>query len=221
MTLAMPKPSPASAPDFAPRIRRVLAALAPSLPTAEPQIQQLGRYLQLVHEWNGRMDLTAARTHDELVDLFIADAARLADVCAPHLAADARWVDVGSGAGAPGLPLKLLLPELQLTLVEPLSKRVAFLRTVVGTLGLSGVSVRRARVEACGDAEFEVALSRATLKPEAWLGEGGRIAKHQVWVLLAKDAAPTTDGWQREADVNYQWPLTHAERRLLSYRPKG
>ena len=93
--------------------------------------QQLAVYCDLVVAWNQRVDLTAARSADELVDLLLADALAIASAL-PTVAGE-RWLDVGSGVGAPGIPLALLLP-LNMTLIEPREKRVAFLRTAVGSL---------------------------------------------------------------------------------------
>lgn len=209
-------PTQAESSGFRERIARVLQALADggiagagSLATPLA-LERLSQYLTLVDTWNARQDLTAARNTDELVDLFVADAAVLA-------AADPRangWVDVGSGAGAPGLPLAILRPELRLTLVEPRTKRVAFLRTVVGTLDLA-VEVRRSRSEELPAASFDVAVARATLQPEEWLPEGGRLAREAVWLLLAQAEPPTHPGWRADIDIVYRWPLTGAERRAV------
>jgi 16S rRNA (guanine527-N7)-methyltransferase len=169
--------------------------------------------LEILLRWNRRMDLTAARTPDQLVDLFVADAVVLAKLAnAPQ-----RWVDVGSGAGAPALALAILRPDLDLTLVEPKQKRVAFLRSAVGQLGLDNVQVRRARSSELWDEDFDVACSRATLEPAQWLAEGARFAS-SVWVLLARAEAPTRGGWRVEESCDYEWPLTHARRRALLFK---
>lgn len=131
-------------------------------------------------------------------------------------AAAGKWVDVGSGAGAPGIGLHLLL-EQPFTLVEPKAKRVAFLRTVIGQLGLTDVEVRRARSDDLETGGWETAISRATLAPDSWLAEGTRVASKRVWVLLAKHAAPESAEWSVEADSAYALPLTKAERRAVCY----
>ena len=196
-----------------PLCERALGALGASVPDGFPHATS--RLLDLVCEWNARIDLTAARSAEELVDLFIADAAVIArEASAPD---GERWVDVGSGAGAPAIPLALLLPGLGLTLVEPRDKRVAFLRSALGVLGRGDVGVRRGRSQDVPAGEHQVALSRATLSPDEWLAEGARLATRAVWVLLARGEAPTLAGWRAEADVTYAWPLTGAERRALRY----
>jgi 16S rRNA (guanine527-N7)-methyltransferase len=180
-------------------------------------LRALAGWVSLVKAWNARIDLTAAGSDDELCDLMLADAALLA----PRLPHGAPVVDVGSGAGAPGLGIALLRPDLRLTLVEPLQKRVAFLRTAVGLLLPPGErpEVVRARGEdLTRGLPFAVALSRATLGPLAWLALGSRLAPlGDVWVLLAREAPPAVAGRAVAEDLRYAWPLTGAERRAVRY----
>ena len=194
-----------------------LARAASSLATG-PGAVALGTWLDLLATWNARVDLTAARSPDELVDLMVADALALAG----RIPAGARVIDVGAGAGAPGLALAILRPDLAVTLVEPLAKRAAFLRTVVGTLRLSRVAfdVRRGEDVAAGKAgEWDVALARATLAPAAWLRLAGDLVRvgGSAWVFLAKEPEPIDARFTLAEDVAYTWPLTHAPRRLVRY----
>src|SRR5688572_10221998 len=106
---------------------RILSLLGASPRATESVVQRLATFLDLVVTWNEKLDLTAARDADQLCDLFLADAAIIAG--AHRGTAGEHWVDVGSGAGAPGLALALLLDQSRWTLVEPQQKRVAFLRT--------------------------------------------------------------------------------------------
>lgn len=179
---------------------------------ARPAVQG---WLDLLREWNKRMDLTAARDDDELFDLMIADAIALA----PKVADKARVVDVGCGAGAPGLALALVRPDLAVTLVEPLSKRVAFLRTVLGTLGRTDIVLVKEKGEATAERSangWDVAISRATLAPAQWIPLGLRLAP-VAWAMLAKDDAPAVEGARITDDIAYRWPLTDASRRLVRY----
>lgn len=173
-------------------------------------------FLALVERWGARMDLTAARSRAELVDIYLADALLLHALEPERQAA---WVDVGSGGGAPGLSLALLRPSQPMTLVEPRQKRVAFLRSAVGELGLGAVSVRRSRSDELADACASIAVARATLPPAEWLHEGARLATGGVWVLLARSEAPALAGWHATVDQAYRWPLTGAERRAVRYAP--
>lgn len=201
---------------WAPHLSRVLAGLASFTPPP-PTFEALAcRLLDLTVGWNEKMDLTAAKTPEELVDLTFADAVALFGHGA--LRANETWLDVGSGSGAPGFPLALLEPRLRVTLLEPMQKRVAFLRTLVGTLG-AGVLVSRGRVEDAASASTDVAISRATLPPAQWLREGARLARREVWVLLARETPPEYAGWSVSADVAFEWPLTGRRRRLVAFRP--
>jgi 16S rRNA (guanine527-N7)-methyltransferase len=205
---------PAKTGTLGPRIEQAAAAFGATLD--ERTREDIAVWLQLLQQWNARIDLTAARSDDELVDLMLADAFFLA----PRLPADARVVDVGTGPGAPGLALALLRPDLRVTLVEPLGKRAAFLRTVIGQVERAGVAIERVRGEALeGRRAWDVALSRATLGPKAWLDLAVTLAcpGGSAWILLAKDEAPAHPRAAVEEDLAYTWPLTAASRRAVRY----
>ncbi|MFO0617461.1 MAG: RsmG family class I SAM-dependent methyltransferase [Polyangiaceae bacterium] len=190
------------------RVERVATALGGDVPGAA--LDRVVAWCAMVKETNARIDLTAARSDDELVDLLVADAV----VLAGRVAKGVTVVDVGSGAGAPGLPLALLRQDLEVTLVEPLDKRVSFLRSAIGraAAGARLPRVVRGRGESLvGKGTFGVAISRATLPPDEWLALGSRLAA-DVWVLLA--TTPLTTGEPVEA-VDYVWPLTGVARRAV------
>ena len=199
-----------------PLLERLLGAFPAQEAVPEGFLERAARYLDLVVGWNARMDLTAAKSAEELVDLSFADAAAI--FACGALAEPARWLDVGSGAGAPGLPISLFAPHLEMTLLEPMQKRVAFLRTAIGTLG-TRVNVVRGRVEELPDRTASVAISRATLAPDDWLAAGARVATDEVWVLLAREAPPRHAGWEARRDLSFEWPLTRKARRAAAFRP--
>ncbi len=196
-------------------VARLARALAFDL--SDPARVALDTWLDRLEEWNARIDLTAARSPEELVDLMLADALVLAARLPPR----SRVVDVGSGAGAPGLPLALVRPDLAVTLVEPLQKRVSFLRTVVGALGRTDITLRHARGETlAASAPFDVALSRATLPPPEWLALAADLVAGggQAWALLAGDTPPSHPRATLVTDHAYAWPLTGVRRRALCFR---
>src|SRR5262249_13196661 len=113
---------------------------------------------------------------------------------ARRLDGPARVVDVGSGGGLPALPLALLRPGLDLVLCEPIAKKVSFLRTAVRALELGErvqVEQRRAEELVAGPQRFDVAMSRATFEPEAWLALGRQlvIPGGRVFVLTVPGSA--------------------------------
>jgi 16S rRNA (guanine527-N7)-methyltransferase len=157
-----------------------LAAPARELGVAieAPAVKLLARYADLVLDWGARINLTSARTPERLADEHLADALALL----PHLPARAfRFVDVGSGAGLPGLVLALLRPGASGVLLEPTRKKHAFLAHALRELGLAG------RVEACAErleahahemaGSYDAAISRATWRADLWLERGRALPK--------------------------------------------
>lgn len=188
---------------------------------AEGARDALIAWIEGIVDWNARIDLTAARSDDELVDLMVADAL----VLAQRVPRGARFVDVGSGAGAPGLALAIVRPDLEAVLVEPLDKRVTFLRRTIGTIAShlgSRVTVVRGRGEllVSQGRTFDAAISRATLPPPEWLALGARLAPEgEVWLLLAQAETPSIQGFRVADEVPYEWPLTGVSRRALRFVP--
>jgi len=201
----MVRPPPLRFSDVRPALDRRPPPLSP----------HVARWLELLCEWNERIDLTAARTGGELVDLMLADAAALS----PHLPSGARVVDVGTGAGAPGLALALMRPDLAVTLCEPLAKRASFLRTVIGSVGRTDVVLLAKRGEELAHGAWDEAMARATLPPQEWLALGAKLVKPGggVWVLLATGEAPERAGATVTLDERYVWPETNVTRRAVRY----
>ena len=174
--------------------------------------QQLVTWLDLVVAWSERVDLTAARDDETLADLLLADAALLAST-----QLTGSVIDVGSGVGAPAIPLAILSPALTLTMVEPRERRAAFLRTSCGSLERPDIGLLRKRSMEVEAGVADVAISRATLPPPLWLREGARLARHTVWVLLGQDEPPTLPSWHADLDLSYEWPLTGGRRRAVRF----
>ncbi|MDR0406455.1 MAG: 16S rRNA (guanine(527)-N(7))-methyltransferase RsmG [Clostridiales bacterium] len=123
--------------------------------------EKFSAYMALLLEWNTKINLTAITEPSEIVTKHFHDSL----MCADSIPRGANCVDVGTGAGFPGIPLKIERQDISLTLMDALGKRVSFLREVNARLSL-GVSCVRIRAEDAGkDAQyrekFDVALSRA------------------------------------------------------------
>lgn len=138
-------------------------AAAWGLPLTDEQIGQFASYADELRHWNAHTNLTRICEPEAIVVRHFLDAL----ACAQHWGATPHSLaDLGSGAGFPGLPLKLLHPALRLTLVESVGKKAAFLRHIVVHLGLSDVQVLQARAEAVGRDEahraaYDVVTARA------------------------------------------------------------
>ena len=121
------------------------------------QRQQLLAYLQLLHKWNAAYNLTAVRDPAQMVTRHLLDSLAVA----PHLPAG-NAIDVGTGAGLPGVPLAILFPQRQFALLDSNGKKTRFLFQVKTALSLDNMQVHHQRVESFQPSgSYDVVLSRA------------------------------------------------------------
>ncbi len=138
--------------------------LRQSLPLDETALRRFRRYYELLTEWNAVMNLTAISGEEDTARLHFLDCAALGELVEPG---GKRVIDVGTGAGFPGMVLKILRPETELTLLDSLDKRLRFLSTVCGELGFADVQCLHARAEEAPPElrqSFDVACSRAVAR---------------------------------------------------------
>lgn len=143
-------------------IRGVLQERCPFL--TEKQLEQFETYYKMLIQANAVMNLTAITEEDEVAVKHFEDSLTVLPLLDRFHAA--TCADIGTGAGFPGIPLKIARPELSVTLIDSLEKRVGFLHTVIEALGLSGITAIHARAEDAGREEalrsrFDVAVARA------------------------------------------------------------
>ena len=136
----------------------------------ELNAQQLARYQQYYERLvavNEHMNLTAITERDEVYLKHFYDSLTLAWAYPELQTEELNMIDVGAGAGFPSLPLKIAFPQLQITIIDALNKRINFLRDLVKELGLEGVTVEHARAEEFGNKtapareQYDVATARA------------------------------------------------------------
>ncbi|MFN8513164.1 MAG: 16S rRNA (guanine(527)-N(7))-methyltransferase RsmG [Chloroflexia bacterium] len=148
-------------------------AAALGLPLDDDQIEQFRRYGESLLATNEQMNLTAITDPSQVEILHFLDALTLLPAirawCTAHNIVDPTLIDVGSGAGVPGIPLKIALPALRVTLLDATGKRVAFLQRVVEELGLRGIGAYQGRAEEVGrDREwreqFDLVTARAVAR---------------------------------------------------------
>jgi len=160
-------------------------------------LQRLAHYAELLERWSERHNLVRYSSREELVRRHILDAL----AAAPLLVGSGRLLDVGSGAGLPGVPLLAVRPQWGGVLLEPRQKRWAFLRTVVRELGLEA-DVARSRFQDLGECpKFDLITVRAVGGHEAlleWargrLTEGGEVV---IWTTVDGQAAlEAVAGWR-------------------------
>lgn len=146
-------------PDF---VKQDLAALGLSLPTEA--MERMSEYLKLLLETNKHVNLTAIREEDAAWRRLIVDS--LTPLPYIDLPSGSRVIDIGTGAGLPGMPLAIALPEIHFSLVDSTGKKIAFLRSVVSALKLENVNLYSERAEDLGQAhehreQYDLAISRA------------------------------------------------------------
>src|SRR5438132_6191173 len=143
------------------------------------QVDLFIRYLDLLLVWNRKINLTAISEPSAILEKHFLDSLAIV----PFLSSVGRLIDVGSGAGFPGIPVAIAEPRLEVTLLEATAKKTAFLRAAIHALGLS-CKVVDERLESFAsrhEGPFDYAVARATFPPREWLKrasgllqEGGR-----------------------------------------------
>jgi 16S rRNA (guanine527-N7)-methyltransferase len=165
--------------------------------TGGQALQRLVRFAQLVERWSERHNLVRFASREDLVRRHILEAL----AAAPLLTGSGRLLDVGSGAGLPGVPLLVVRPRWRGVLLEPRQKRWAFLRTVVRELGLDA-EVVRARFQDLGEGpRFDLITARAVGDHETLLGwargrltEAGEVV---IWTTVDGQAElAAVAGWR-------------------------
>ena len=160
---------------------RPSAALSPS------QLRLISIYIDLLLRWNDRVNLTAIREPEEIVTRHFGESIFAARQLFPQPEVEAGMaahvIDVGSGAGFPGLPTKIWVPHIRLTLIEANQKKATFLREVVRHLGLANADVLAARANTYRETPGDVVMFRAVeqfdsilLDCSGLVGPGGSLA---------------------------------------------
>lgn len=215
--MAGPEDAPSAHPD--PRgeagwTRKALNALGISPVSAG--YAWVPRLLDLLEKWNAAVRLVGQRDRGEWPEQHILDA------LTPLLLVDPgardrprRVVDIGAGAGFPGLPLAVACPRWQLTLVEANQKKARFLRTAVAELGLLNVRVEAQRAEDCAAPIGDWVISRALAPPEVWLPLARPwVAPSGAVVAMLGREQPDDDALRR-LGAAHALELTRVERLVL------
>lgn len=133
---------------------------------SQDQIKMFDIFYQLLVEWNKKINLTAITDYEEVVQKHFLDSCLLLKECPKQSFEKKLIVDVGTGAGFPGIPLAILLPDTQFTLIDSLNKRIDFLSVVVKELDLKNIRLFHGRAEEFGKdknfrEQFDYCVSRA------------------------------------------------------------
>nr|WP_253895308.1 16S rRNA (guanine(527)-N(7))-methyltransferase RsmG [Corallococcus exercitus] len=192
-------------------------------PDVGPQLQRLMAELL---KWNAKVNLTAITAPEEVLEKHFLDSLAVL----PEVTGATSLLDLGAGAGFPGLPLRLALPGLGVTLVDTVGKKIAFIKAAAASLGLTGVRGLHARAEGKPETEgiprAQVLIARAFMDLPDWLGlapayveEGGRV------VAMLGKAQTDAELQARAAERNlrvvsaraYRLPFSGAERQVAVF----
>jgi 16S rRNA (guanine527-N7)-methyltransferase len=169
--------------------RRIAELLQPFYPEPSGELlERLSLYLDLLLKWNARTNLTAVRDPEEIVRRHFGESL----FAARHLPACRNLLDLGSGAGFPGIPIQLAHPEIEITLAESQNKKAAFLREALRTLGLPA-KVWAGRAEALPAGSFDVVALRAVDHPQAALATARTLVRSGGWVLHLAPASGASE----------------------------
>jgi 16S rRNA (guanine527-N7)-methyltransferase len=150
---------------------------------SEHQMHQVSVYLELLLRWNERVNLTAVRDPEEVVTRHFGECFFAACQLFPRFESSGTAIDIGSGAGFPGLPIRIFAPNVNMMLIESNNKKVAFLREVARSLGLANVNVLAIRAEEVKHSA-DLVTFRAVERFQQALPIAGRLAESNGRVAL-------------------------------------
>ena len=193
------------------------AASELGLSLSSEQLRQLTTHFSLLLKWNQKINLTSIRKPEEIATRHFEESLFLTKLLPQP---DGLLVDVGSGAGFPGLPLKIVWPGVETVLLEPNQKKATFLKEAIRSCGLGGIEVRAERLEDLPATQLAARAVLATMRAVAptaavltnlsrLLAPGGRIA------LFVGEASVTTLAARPEFDWNRPEPIPHSVRRVI------
>ena len=150
--------------EFKDRLSRELNRF--SIILENSQINQFYQYYELLDEWNKVMNLTAITDQNEVITKHFVDSLALVKAMGEISTKEYKIIDIGTGAGFPGIPLKIAFPQLKITLMDSLNKRIKFLNEVIEQLGLKEITAVHSRAEDLGRdkdyrEQYDLSVSRA------------------------------------------------------------
>ncbi len=179
--------------------------LQPFIELDEMRLRAISTYIDLLLKWNARVNLTAIRKPNEIVQRHLGESLfavkYLLEQKQPQTA-----IDLGSGAGFPGVPFAMLTPEVQVTLIEAQQKKATFLRELIRVLNLKNVKVFDKRAESYPEAA-DLVMLRAVEKFEGALKMAMRLAKPGGTTALMIGSGQVELARRLSLDVNWTMPI--------------
>ncbi|MBI5409852.1 MAG: 16S rRNA (guanine(527)-N(7))-methyltransferase RsmG [Nitrospirae bacterium] len=187
---------------------------------SEKRVPSFMTYLTELKKWNRAYNLTALKTDEDIIVKHFLDSLLYLKALPEDIS---NLADAGTGAGFPGIPIKIVRPDMDIALIESSRKKCAFLRHIIRTLKLSGINVIEDRLENLGkeyEGCFDVIVSRATFSIKEFLQSACPYVKKGGMLVLNK--GPKAAEELREADrlpvkeiFKLQLPVINAVRNLI------
>ena len=192
-----------------------------NLSLSDDKIRQLLDFIKLIEKWNKAYNLTAIRNREEMARLHILDSLAII----PHIEGQ-RIIDIGTGAGLPGIPLAICLPGISFTLLDSNAKKTRFVQQAVIELGLGNVRVIHMRIERFQDESgFDVILARAYASLADIVEQTRRLLSAGGVILAQKGKSPERECLTLERAKIETLPLkipgVDAERHLVAVTLPG
>jgi len=178
------------------------------------EVPRLDAFCELLERWNRTFNLVSRQDIGRLWERHVLDSLVAQDLLEGH-----RMIDLGSGAGFPGLPLAIIEPRRHFTLLDSSERKVRFLRQAVIELGLDNVDVVHARAEAL-EATFDTVLARAVARPEQVLEWSRNLVRPGGRVVLYAQAPQVRGSMYVDDEREYQLPGIEGSRWLSRLRAR-
>ena len=153
------------------------------IPYTGAQIEAFSIYLAELKKWNKAYNLTALKTDSDIVIKHFLDSLLFLKVLPPYVKSLA---DVGSGAGFPGIPIKIMRPDIEIVLIEPVQKKALFLEHMQRVLNMSGTRIMNIRVKDARDLLVDAAVTRALFSVSEFIGNAERLLEEGGVLILSK-----------------------------------
>jgi 16S rRNA (guanine527-N7)-methyltransferase len=198
------------------RIRELLAPFLEGETLSDQQVSFISEHLELLLKWNLRINLTAVTDPEQILTRHFGESLFAARMLARDSAISGTLIDFGSGAGFPGIPIKIWAPRLKVTLIEARQKKATFLHEVSRTLGIAGLEIANQRAEAIG-LRADVVTMRAVEKFDKSLPVAASLMKKdgRLALLIGAQQVPTASSLLPEFCWNDPIPIPQSSERVV------
>jgi 16S rRNA (guanine527-N7)-methyltransferase len=190
---------------------------------SESHINAFMTVLSELQKWNRTYNITSLKTDEEIIIKHFLDSLLYLKALPEGVI---KLADIGTGGGFPGIPIKIIRPEVMLTLIEPSRKKISFLRNIVRKTGLSGVTILQKRIEKLDrkSNEFDLIVTRATFSVRDFLDIACPFINVSGRLVISKGPKVKEEikhaGWNSgvnpvEKSISVRLPFTDAERHIL------